>query len=891
MASCISCKKDAKYYCGKCMRIKYCGSSCQSKHFKHHNKLGACVPFYFIAGQTTKRTADQEEEDEEKAESAYVKLFAAYRRNRDDTLIPQLEEWYGRMSEEARRRYRDNLPCHDDTDPLSQDSIASLEPDNRFYLMANNVKYCFNLDLLVGYVNSREARDPIYGRREAVNPITRQPFSEEDLNRLRDAKSTRLPTLWEKVRETQDVVVLEETLDTLLNMYRIEVHFVDDAKKIRLEKELKKNPVRNISSLIRSWSLWKVLGVTFDTIKWKEIDGSFDYIGFEKLFENANDFKEKFWKFGSFRQFLKENDLVITYVQKHFFPNYERGSGFQVLLTLLSSYKLSVYGAPDYVVVPRDDETIKDAYHRVWKGVKIPIIPYDRKIMNESWIEVVAGWEGSAEDENEHIFEDALPWPTAKPVFNSKGVATLKVTFHYEEPFINIMYEFGGYLKEKKRTDISFYGTDLMLPFDDFKRKFTKWPITEKDINYKYWIDVVLNPKNTDIVRLDDITQDPYEHIYKTLRKYIHDERLAGPETPNARWKIVVHVEVDLYNVYEKGIQYLAANWSHYKNVMKLDYKDFDWDKIPYDPKEGKYWAKLFDGVEDMARAYMTTKFFNFHGRWRMGLQNARFWTAILGTSEFNQTIFDTFYQQLSKAQHNYQQKEWAKTATYKMKLSERYYTIENGSYEAYAKKFKDIIDEISQQRRGIGKRWTFIQTFWKGYRVDISLPSESLDLPWPNKAPPFTKEGEERVLIIDFTNRTPGLSITPVYPHFGGGFDNNYWVMQDTRFNLPDLENYYKNEGLQKRIREYAQSWWDGSFKWINWPEDQDPNNYHLIIRLSKLTGYDRDEGPLLGEFYMDDIKKSPYVAIVERFATYLEKGLLDDAVEVYARIEIKEK
>lgn len=277
------------------MRAKYCGESCQKAHFKQHIQTRICTPFYFIAAGT-KRTAQESKDDEDIAESKYVKLYSAYKREGEDPkYVPELEELFGQMSEEARARYQGSLPCHDGVDPLSQDEVSSLEPDNQFYMMSNNIKYCYNLDLLVGYIKAMSVPHPDYGILPPKNPANGLPITEEDVARIGIAGEERKLTLWTKVRESRNATIVSETLETLLNMYGVLPHIIQGAKSDRLKKELKMLDLTDFSYLVKDWLLLNALGMRFSDINWKIIKtftGPTE--GFEKnLFKNAKDFKKK----------------------------------------------------------------------------------------------------------------------------------------------------------------------------------------------------------------------------------------------------------------------------------------------------------------------------------------------------------------------------------------------------------------------------------------------------------------------------------------------------------------------------------------------------------------------------------------------------------------------
>jgi hypothetical protein len=880
------------------MRVKYCGSSCQKSHFKQHNSLlKSCVPFYFIAGK--KRTSAEEKEDEDKAESDYVKLYAAYKRSGDETLVPQLENLFGRMSDEARVKYRDGLPCHEGVDPLSQDDISSLEPDNRFYLMTNNIKYCFNLDLLVGYVNSREAIDPVYGVQGAINPISRQPLSEEDIQRLSEAAELRKLTLWTKVRETQDITILRETLDTLLNMYREKEYIIQGAKSDRLKRELKKIG-GDFSSLIRVWPLLHLLDLKRDQVDWKGIVISMNtnMEGIQMFFKNKKELytETKNIEQSDMKYAIKFGSLVLL---RHFYPQQEVGSNpFETLKKLLDEefreYRMYI-NRTSYNIIIKDNETVRDAYNRTFLSY---VTEHGEKNVNETWLLVSARWQNSNNDP-ETTKKYQLPWP-GQPVFDASDVAILIVSIDYITPYLNFRYLFPTKFEDLQPKNNKNDRRGLILmeylmgPLSEFKRYAGAWPITEKNDHFKLAFELILNSVNKGVYYMDDITQDPYEQVYNRLRDFIHDPSLGG----NVSWDVSIWIKPDLDKVYKEGIKYLAANWKHYHKNVGVDYKDIDWDKIPYDPKEGKYWAQLFDGVEDMAYAYMTTKFFDFYHQWRMGPRNAPFWTAILGTSEFNQTILDIFYQQLSKAQHNYQQKEWAKTAKYVLKFPDTVWAGRDVKirksmdlYSSYQRALSHHLQMTVDLSYGVPtKHWMSMETWWSKLPNIIAKNKGTFQLPWPEQTPMLEKPNEEVVLNVRMKHNSPSVWIEP---HVSEklqalGFPTSFGQRSITHL-LDKISKYQGNREFQDEVRNRSTPWWNGVYLWDQWPEGENRLDYQIRVvfkngdRTGKITR--------LGELAFDNVSNSPYVSIIQYLSNLIEDGVLDDAYNVFIEITIEEK
>ena len=832
------------------------------------------------------------------------------------------------MSNEAREKYRDGLPCHDGVDPLSQDEIASLEEDNRIYLMVNNIKYCYNLDLLVGYIRSMQARDEIYGRRTPVNPISRQPFSEDELTRIGEAGELRKLTLWTKVRESRDATVVSETLDTLLNMYGIPPHIIEGAKSDRLKRELKTLDLTDSAYLANDWSLLKTLGMQFAEINWKIINKFSSFTeAFEKnLFENAKDFKRKFWKTGRFRKFLKDHPIISKYFHKRFFPeNYQqnnKGDFFKNLQLALSTYFLRA-DHRNHTVIPRDGETIEQAYHRVFYAIGFEDVPNDPNLVNNTWILVSSYWQDDVDTTPETATEYELPWP-GEPKFNSKGEATLVVTIEYEPPIIDIEYNFRGKLKRFEPPELFdvFDGTDLMKPLEQFKRlpfESFSWPIDLKNNidskDYKMRIEIIYSPNVSETYFLDNISEslEILEKLYEYLSEHKYDGDIAGPSiSDNVRWKVIISIIPKLDEVYKKGIQFLSENWSQYREDRDMDYGDFEWEELPYKPKDGKYWVKLFPTSEDLERASLIPFFEGLNGKdrgdWNIrNSKNKPFWTALLGVKEINSKVIEKHIENVENAKQNRLQKEWAETAEYRLSfdnnpMNDMRVVKKKGKdlYQAYQKAFSRYLYTLSERSpRGLGKRWVSIRSSWRNQEENASAENKrTFQLPWPSRMVRLSGPNDLVYLDVVVQNNTPGIVYTvKVFDDVLNKtrFRSLWSIREDLSPDLDEIANYQGNSTLQNSVRDRSETFWIRSFDWYDWPQSIDKKNYQTRVEFE----FDRREGagPIIlnpdipTTLIFDNIRESPFVLIIQNLSVFLDDGVLDNVSRVNVNIQIERK
>lgn len=610
--SCVSCNKPAQYYCGKCMRVKYCGDSCQKSHFKQHTSKNICVPFYFVAGQT-KRTAEGSKEEEEKAESDYIKLYAAYKRSGENpSFVPQLEELFGKLSLEAQSKYRDGLPCHDGVDPLSQEEVSTLEADNRFYLMTNNIKYCFNLDLLVGYVKSMQARDPTYGRRTPINPINRQPFSEADMQRLNEAGEIRLLTVWEKFRLTNDATTLTEVIDTL-GMYEVEPHIITGAKSDRLKKEMKNMDLTDICSMLEKYPLLNILGLTLDMIPWESAqDPSGCSDKFKKLFKTKDELKSAFWGIPSFQAFLQKLESVAQSLLQAFFPRKvllapKKNYFYNLKLSFLDYYLSFPKTGKKFLVVPKENQTLQQAYKEAYRthySINLLGLPNERNLVSEQWLAFHIYWSeddmGDEENDPTPLFTNELPWWPEYPDLSivSKRYLKLVIRATYQPPHFEIDFNFLDFAKNIQPPSIPasmINGNDILKPWEELNKWFSKWPqnwtfpFKTSALYYKVRIDLMQKNRFIDTTFSNDITIPPAKELWELFQKKDVFTELDQEIT----YRIVINLVYSFNDLYTEGIGKFQSyvEWGMPKG---MDLSHIDWEKIPYNEKDENEWNSVF---------------------------------------------------------------------------------------------------------------------------------------------------------------------------------------------------------------------------------------------------------------------------------------------------------
>lgn len=625
------------------MRHTYCGEACQRNHYAQHVK--SCVPFYFIAGGSSeedrkKRPREQGKEQEQEAESAYVRLYAAYKRSKDETLVPQLEEYFGRMSEEARRKYVDGLPCHTDRDPISLEDIHTLEADNVVYLMEGNIKYCYELDALVGYLHSASQRDNTYGRRDPVHPVTRQPFTTEEINRIDDAAKTRLVTLWSKFRTFTDVPLLSEVVEKLGVMYAayVSADILTGAKHTRLEKELKEVHAKGLCSyVVAQWPLLSLLDGKVEDIEWEHIKNDIPGTLFN-MFKTKAEWLNALEVY-EFYAFCKSDNALGTALLKKFYPNEKVGSkpfkSFKKkLYTDGAKYELVIDDTVLSVVVG-DGESVRNAYERVFNNYDgFENLPPNQDRINHTWLLITAAWETDEGGRDwESDYEWGLVWPGDPIINNDTRTARLTVTIEYEPPTIYVVFDFPTRLKHIEPATTTLDPHRIYDERNVFVANFTpqwptQWGITNT-ADYHTKIVYELSSSDRHKTVLENINDTPYGSMYDSLSEFVSDNNLAGPSVGGqVTWTVSISVVPNMEAAYKKGAAFFASKWRYYKDTLGLTYEHIKWSRFTDEWKdsEAELFMVFFDTIDDLELASRYKAFKRAFGTIESDLFRESFW-------------------------------------------------------------------------------------------------------------------------------------------------------------------------------------------------------------------------------------------------------------------------
>lgn len=634
--------------------------------------------------------------------------------------------------------------------------------------------------------------------------------------------------------------------------------------------------------------------------------------------------KKKFWKTKDFRTFLEKYPAEANELHKHILPeNYQQtwrnneGDSFKNLQLALSTYILRA-DREDHEVIPQDGESIRQAFNRVFHSIEFDDVPKGPNMVNETWLLVSSYWEDDDYTTPDSTGEYELPWP-GKPRFNSEGVAQLNVTIEYDPPTIDVEYDFHGRLKrlEPPASFNVFDGTDLMKSLEEFKKIDLSWPDDWENVNlkdYKMMIEIIYSSNVAEMYFLDNITELPLEKLYEYLSKHIYDTDVAGPGiSDDVRWKVIISIIPRVDEVYEKGIKFLSEKWSYYTKDREMDYKDFEWRRIPYKPKDGKYWVKLFPNIEDLERASHFPFFAGLNGKnegdWNIfEAENKPFWTAFLGVKTINSKVIKNHIENVKNARQKRLQKEWAETAEYRLSfdnvpMNDARVVKKKGKdlYQAYQKAFSAYLRVMSRRPRGLGERWISIRSSWRTQEENTSgiFSAENkgtFQLPWPSQMPLLNQPNDIVYLDVVVQNNTPAIEYK--FSLFDRVLrDGGFGPMRSVRTNfIPDMTeiaNYQGNEDLQRLLPEKGNVFWRTSFDWSNWPQNIDMKNYQTRVEFEFVRR--NGAGPVIlppdipTTLLFDNIRESPFVSIIQHLSVFVDDGALDNVETVTVKIQIE--
>lgn len=896
---CASCKKDAKYWCSHCMRHTYCGEACQRSHYPEH--VETCVPFYFVAGGSSeedrkKRPRNQGKEQEEQAENAYVRLYAAYKRTKDETLVAQLEEYFGRMSEEARRRYVDGLPCHSDRDPISLEDINALEADNVVYLMEANIKYCYELDALVGYIHSSSQRDAVYGRRDPVHPVSRQPFTAEEMHRIDDAAKTRLVTLWGKFRTFTDVALLSEVVEKLQVMYAayVPADILTGAKRTRLEKELKEVHAKGLCSyVVAQWPLLRLLDCQVSDVEWRRIKKD-NVSVLVNLFETEKDLRTAF-NTPTFVEFCAPETALLTALVKKFYPDKDptsdpiqilkgrkRGAAIEFAEEFGITYEMDINGDV-FDVEPRENETIRDMYDRVFDAYNFAVIPNNPDLVNETWLLINTKWEDSDGWDSTTDFE--LAWPGDPYVEEDDDTVRLRVAVEYLPPSIELVYHFPSGLAHLKPNDVQIDPDDVMGSTTSFLDVYNVWPAWGNINTAEYKTKIVYEfssdrDREEDVTVYDNITE-PYSWIHSALQEFSSDNNLAGPAYGETRWTVHVYILPNLDEAYQKGFEFFASKWDYYKNTLGATYADVEWDKMKYGEKEVRTLVRFFTSIEELELALHTSKSLN--RVFDLPYWGKELWAALANWHcRFVDNPFqrdDCLAEKLQRAREKRERLERFRAVNFVLETSVQSYDDAHVGVNTYKvvvdtpEKLEDAyrrtyLEHVREMMPAYYREaWLQIRSVW-GLDNPIAYATGSLAFVWPGM--PFEPWRDTVRLAIDII---PGpfveLRVTKM----------NAWSRLSTSVQKMDgntimyFFNGMPNERRQQFLARF-ENMWMSTEAMLNIEDD---NEWETFVSLSARVGLENRDYELSTSarkgFIIRDIRRSPFEDVMR----FIKSAALD--------------
>jgi hypothetical protein len=518
---------------------------------------------------STKRPAEKSQEEEEKAERSYVKLYNNYKESGENpSVVPELEELFGKLSLESQSKYKDSLPCHNTIDPLSEEFVSTLEDGNKFYLMRNNIKYCFNLDFFAGYVNVGHVKSP----QITIPAVLKDFLSAEDLKRFERASNARLLVLWERFQQTTQKDVLLQILK-ILPFYKVKSDVIEKAKSDRLKKEMKNMDLTDICSMLEKYPLLNILGLTLDMIPWESIQdpsGCSDEL--KKLFKTKDELKSAFLDIPSFQAFLKRFESVAQSLLQAFFPRKvllapKKNYFYNLKLSFLDYYLSFPKTGKKFLVVPKENQTLQQAYKKAYRthySIDLLGLPNERNLVSEQWLAFYIYWdvdedEGNDEHDADSLFTNKLPWWPNYPDLEetNEDIIHLVIDLEYLPPHFEIDFNFLDFAKNIQPPSISasmINGNDILKPWEELKKWFSKWPqnwtfpYRTSASDYKLRIDLIKEGNRLiDTAFSNNITIPPAKELWELFQKKDVFTKLWFDMT----YKIVINLMYVLDNKYE----------------------------------------------------------------------------------------------------------------------------------------------------------------------------------------------------------------------------------------------------------------------------------------------------------------------------------------------------
>ncbi len=483
--------------------------------------------FVCIEGQQ-KRGADEIEPDDEKLERAYYSLLQEYEQNgKNRKYVPALEELFGKMSLENRKKYEPTLPCHDEDDIISADALSSLTPDNVVSLMVGNVKYCFKVDAIAAWLRTLEQGE----RKVMMNPVTRVPLTDDELAHIISAISVRTHTQEESLYNNAD----EEALHNLVHIYAY------NAARFNWDRM----PFEKISPLYLSFvfSSYQEIGAIANDrfLQFIRTSRSFWYFIMRKL--NPEERHED-----------ENEDLILLGLGRMNTAIQERQIDFFILYPTNMMFAIMTR---EEVVIPQDASIghISEAYHRV----ELPVYRDGPYAIDDNWVTYVVSWEvdgqnvGDPITSNEYFDFDTSALDGVE--IEEEVVANLDIL--YNAPLVRISnVTLPGYFQELTPMRDNILG-QLFLNYPDPEI------VPDNDLDYfellhdtlhkygyayKLHVRLVSNDDNDEPEEVTiELEGDFIGELVDFIREYITDTQKYGPDISTDRqWCFVTLTLVDL---------------------------------------------------------------------------------------------------------------------------------------------------------------------------------------------------------------------------------------------------------------------------------------------------------------------------------------------------------
>lgn len=190
--SCSVCQTvEARYLCGLCEAIPYCGVSCQKLDLMH------------ICGENKKRPRDESAMEALRSgtgdfEENFLRL------NEDQRLEIYLEGgtnvefMYKHLTPLQRVEYEERQPDHEPNDPVTYRSLEELKAeDDYMYLMVDYIKYGFSIDGLNRIV-----------RHNGKNPLTNYAFTTAQVQLIKQRGEARINFHLDRLYNADDAYAL-----------------------------------------------------------------------------------------------------------------------------------------------------------------------------------------------------------------------------------------------------------------------------------------------------------------------------------------------------------------------------------------------------------------------------------------------------------------------------------------------------------------------------------------------------------------------------------------------------------------------------------------------------------------------------------------------------------